>query len=34
VLGALLAHALELVDLALDRLAHVLGQVALGDLGR
>ena len=32
VLGVLLAHPLELVDLAVDRLAHGLGQVALLDL--
>ena len=32
-LGALVAGALELVDLALDGLAHVLGQVARLELG-
>ena len=32
-LGALVARALELVDLALDRLADVLGQVARLELG-
>ena len=32
VLGVLLAHPLQLVDLAVDRLAHGLGQVPLLDL--
>ena len=32
-LGALVAGALELVDLALDRLADVLGEVACLNLG-
>ena len=34
VFGVLLAHPLELVELAVHRLAHRLGQVALGRLVR